>query len=143
MKILLINPDIPPTFWSFKNALKFISRKAIVPPLGLLTVAAMLPKDWETRLIDMTTTKLHDRDIKWADYVFITAMFIQRKSADEVIERCREFGKKIVVGGPMFVSIPEQYVHVDHLILKEAEVTLPLLIQDIKNDCARKVYNGI
>ena len=141
MKILLINPDIPPTFWSFKNALKFISRKAIVPPLGLLTVAAMLPKDWETRLIDMTTTKLHDRDIKWADYVFITAMFIQRKSADEVIERCREFGKKIVVGGPMFVSIPEQYVHVDHLILKEAEVTLPLLIQDIKNDCARKVYN--
>ena len=141
MKILLINPDIPPTFWSFKNALKFISRKAIVPPLGLLTVAAMLPKDWETRLIDMTTTKLHDRDIKWADYVFITAMFIQRKSADQVIERCQNIGRKIVVGGPLFTSIPEQYVHVDHLVLKEAEITLPLFIQDIKDGNPRKVYN--
>ena len=140
MNILLINPDLPPTFWSFKNALKFISRKAVVPPLGLLTVAAMLPKEWETKLVDMTTSKLHDRDIKWADYVFVTAMFIQRKSADQVIERCRKIGRKIVVGGPMFASIPEQYVHVDHLILKEAEVTLPLFIQDIKNGCARKVY---
>ncbi len=141
MKILLINPDIPPTFWSFKNALKFISRKAIVPPLGLLTVAAMLPKEWETRLIDMTTTKLHDRDIKWADYVFITAMFIQQKSADQVIEQCQNFGKKIVVGGPLFTSIPEQYVHVDHLVLKEAEITLPLFIKDIKDGNPRKVYN--
>ncbi|MHC4104629.1 MAG: B12-binding domain-containing radical SAM protein, partial [Planctomycetota bacterium] len=74
MKILLVNPDIPLTFWSFKNALKFISKKGFLPPLGLLTVAAMLPRDWETKLVDMTTTKLRDRDIKWADYVFITAM---------------------------------------------------------------------
>ena len=74
MKILLINPDIPLTFWSFKKALKFISRKAVVPPLGLLTVAAILPESWETKLVDMTTTRLRDRDIKWADYVFVTAM---------------------------------------------------------------------
>ena len=81
MKILLINPEIPPTFWGFKNALKFISKKALLPPLGLLTVAAMLPRDWETKLVDMATTKLRDSDIRWADYVFITAMQIQRKSA--------------------------------------------------------------
>ena len=141
MNILLVNPDIPPTFWSFKNALKFISRKAVVPPLGLLTVASLLPREWHTKLIDMTTAKLHDRDIKWADYVFITAMFIQRKSADEVIERCRKIGRKVVAGGPLFTSIPEQYVHVDHLVLKEAEKTLPLFIQDVRNGCARKVYN--
>jgi radical SAM superfamily enzyme YgiQ (UPF0313 family) len=141
MKILLINPDIPITFWSFKNALKFISRKAVVPPLGLLTVAAMLPKKWETKLVDMTTTKLRDSDIIWADYVFITAMFIQRKSADQVIERCQKIGRKIVVGGPLFTSIPEQYVHVDHLVLKEAEITLPLFIKDVQKGSPRKVYN--
>ncbi len=141
MKILLVNPDLPPTFWSFKNALKFVSRKALLPPLGLLTVAAMLPEEWETKLVDMTTMILRDRDIEWADYVFITAMFIQRKSADHVIERCRKIGRKIVVGGPMFTSIPEQYAHVDHLVLKEAEITLPLFIQDIKKGCTRKVYN--
>jgi radical SAM superfamily enzyme YgiQ (UPF0313 family) len=141
MKILLINPDIPLTFWSFKKALKFISRKAVVPPLGLLTVAALLPHEWETKLVDMTTSKLYDRDIKWADYVFITAMFIQRKSADQVIERCHKLGKKIVAGGPLFTSIPEKYVHVEHLVLKEAELTLPLFVQDIQNGCPRKVYN--
>jgi radical SAM superfamily enzyme YgiQ (UPF0313 family) len=141
MKILLVNPDIPLTFWSFKNALKFISRKAVVPPLGLLTVAAILPKNWDLKLIDMTTTKLRDRDIQWADYVFITAMLIQRKSADQVIERCRKIGTKVVAGGPLFTSLPEEYIHVDHLVLKEAELTLPLFVQDLQNGCPRKVYN--
>jgi len=141
MKILLINPDIPLTFWSFKNALKFISKKAFLPPLGLLTVAAMLPRNWETKLIDMTTTKLRDRDIQWADYVFITAMVIQRKSADQVIERCKKIGAKVVAGGPLFTSIPEQYAHVDHLVLKEAELTLPLFIRDLQKGCSKKLYN--
>jgi len=141
MKILLINPDIPLTFWSFKKALKFISRKAVVPPLGLLTVAAMLPKNWELKLIDMTTTKLRDRDIQWADYVFITAMLIQRKSAEQVIERCRKIGTKVVAGGPLFTSRPEQYAHVEHLVLNEAELTLPPFIRDLQNGCPEKVYN--
>ena len=141
MKILLINPDVPLTFWSFKNALKFTSRKAVVPPLGLLTVAAMLPRDWETKLVDMTTTKLRDRDIQWADYVFVTAMLIQQKSVDQVIERCKRIGTKVVAGGPLFTSLPEQYVHVDHLVLKEAELTLPLFIRDLQEGVARKVYN--
>ena len=141
MKILLINPDIPLTFWSFKKALKFISRKAVVPPLGLMTVAAILPRRWETKLVDMTTAKLRDRDIRWADYVFITAMLIQRKSADQVIERCRKLGTKVVAGGPLFTSLPEEYIHVDHLVLKEAELTLPLFVQDVQNGCPRKVYN--
>ena len=141
MKILLVNPDIPPTFWSFKKALKFISRKAVVPPLGLLTVAKILPQEWETKQVDMTTSKLHDRDLKWADYVFITAMFIQRKSADIVIERCHKLGKKVVADGPLFNGIPEQYEQVDHLLLREAEITLPLFVKDIQNGYARKVYH--
>ena len=141
MKILLVNPDIPLTFWSFKNALKFISKKAFLPPLGLLTVAGMLPRDWEIKLVDMTTTKLRDRDIQWADYVFITAMVIQRKSADQVIERCRKIGAKVVAGGPLFTSLPEEYVHVDHLVLKEAELTLPPFIKDLQEGYPRKLYN--
>ncbi|MFC1781754.1 B12-binding domain-containing radical SAM protein [Planctomycetota bacterium] len=141
MKILLINPEIPLTFWSFKKALKFISRKAVVPPLGLMTVASILPRDWQTKLVDMTTTKLRDRDIRWADYVFITAMHIQRKSADQIIEQCRNIGTKVVAGGPLFTSLPEQYVHVDHLVLKEAELTLPMFVEDVQNGCPRKVYN--
>lgn len=141
MKILLVNPDIPLTFWSFKNALKFISKKSFLPPLGLMTVAAMLPRNWETKLVDMTATKLRNRDIRWADYVFITAMVIQRKSADQVIERCRKIGTKVVAGGPLFTSVPEQYAHVDHLVLKEAELTLPPFIKDLQEGCPRKLYN--
>ena len=141
MKVLLVNPDVPDTFWGLKNALKFISKKSILPPLGLLTVAGMLPKDWEIKLLDMTTKKLRDRDIRWADYVFVTAMLIQQKSADQVIERCKKLGTKIAAGGPLFTSLPEQYLHVDHLVLKEGELTLPQFIRDVEAGCARKVYN--
>ena len=141
MKVLLVNPDVPETFWGLKNALKFISKKSILPPLGLLTVAGMLPKDWDIKLLDMTTARLRDRDIQWADYVFVTAMLIQKESAGQVIERCRKLGTKIVTGGPLFTSLPEQYVHVDHLVLKEAELTLPQFIRDLQAGCARKVYN--
>ncbi len=136
MKVLLVNPDVPDTFWGLKNALKFISKKSILPPLGLMTVAAMLPKEWEIRLRDMTVHKLRDRDIQWADYVFITSMQIQKISADQVIERCKKIGTKVVAGGPLFTSIPEQYMHVDHLVLKEAELTLPPFIRDLQKGCS-------
>ncbi len=82
LKILLVNPEVPNTFWSLKTALKFISKNALLPPLGLLTVAAMLPESFEKKLVDMNVTALHDRDILWADYVFITGMVIQKNSVD-------------------------------------------------------------
>ena len=94
MKILLVNPEVPTTFWSLKNALKFVSKKALLPPLGLLTVAAMLPKDFKQKLVDMNIAPLRDRDIRWADYVFISAMLIQKTSADQVIARCNGWGSK-------------------------------------------------
>ena len=81
MKILLVYPEFPDTFWSFKHALKFIRKKAGAPPLGLLTVAAMLPPDWEKRLVDLNVTSLTDEDLAWADYVFVSAMIVQRESA--------------------------------------------------------------
>ena len=131
MNILLVYPEYPDTFWSFKHALKFVSKKASFPPLGLLTVASMLPKDWDKKLIDMNAAKLKDEDILWADYVFISAMSIQSESADEIIRRCKSLGTKIVAGGPLFTSTPGNYKEVDHLVLNEAEITLPQFLHDV------------
>lgn len=141
MKILLVNPQVPTTFWSLKNALKFVSKKALLPPLGLLTVAAMLPKHYQKKLIDMNIAPLRDRDIRWADYVFISGMLIQKQSADQVIRRCNTLGVKVVAGGPLFISLPELYPTVDHLVLKEAELTLPKFLKDLEANCARHVYS--
>jgi len=140
MKILLVYPQYPDTFWSFKHALKFVSKKAAFPPLGLLTVAAMLPSGWEKKLVDMNVTRLTDDDIKWADYVFISAMVVQQNSVKEVITRCKGLSTRIVAGGPLFTTGYEDFDGVDHFVLGEAEVTLPLFLEDLEKGCARHVY---
>jgi radical SAM superfamily enzyme YgiQ (UPF0313 family) len=140
MKILLVYPKYPDTFWSFKHALKFVSKKASFPPLGLITVASLLPKDWYKRLIDMNAIKLTDDDILWADFIFLSAMSIQSESADEVIQRCKRLNAKIVAGGPLFTSIPEKYQNIDHLILNEAEITLPQFLGDLNKGIAKQKY---
>ena len=140
MKILLVYPHYPDTFWSFRHALKFIGRKASFPPLGLLTVAAMLPVEWQKRLVDMNVRLLGDEELAWADYVFISAMTIQRKSAQEVIARCRQLGVKTVAGGPLFTACHDDFPEVDHLVLGEAELTLPLFLNDLRNGGARHLY---
>ena len=140
MKILLVYPHYPDTFWSFRHALKFIGRKASFPPLGLLTVAAMLPGEWEKKLVDMNVRLLSDEDLEWADYVFISAMTIQRKSAQEVIARCRQMGVKTVAGGPLFTACHDDFSDVDHLVLGEAELTLPPFLADLCSGQARHLY---
>jgi len=140
MKILLVYPEYPDTFWSFKHALKFVSKKAAFPPLGLLTVAAMLPEEWEKKLVDMNVTRLTDSDIKWADYVFIGAMVVQKESAKEVITRCKKLGTKIVAGGPMFTTGYKEFDGVDHFVLGEAEVTLYPFLEDLNEGHARHIY---
>ncbi len=140
MKILLVYPKYPDTFWSFKYALKFVSKKAAFPPLGLLTVAAMLPGDWEKKLVDMNVNGLNDSDIKWADYVFISAMTVQKKSVKEVIARCKHLGAKIVAGGPLFTAGFEEFVEIDHFILGEAENTLQLFLGDLDEGHAQHIY---
>ncbi len=131
MNILLVYPQFPETFWGFKYALKFISKKATDPPLGLLTVAAMLPEFWEKKLVDMNVAALGDDDLEWADYVFISAMSVQRQSVEDISKRCRKLKKTTVAGGPLFMSFPDDFPEIDHLVLSEAESALPLLIEDI------------
>ena len=142
MKVLFIYPKYPETFWSFKYALKIINKKAAYPPLGLLTVAAMLPIEWGKKLIDMNVSRLKDKDIDWADYVFISAMIVQRESAKEVILKCKDRRKKVVAGGPLFTMEPEKYNEVDHLILGEAEIVLKEFLKDLEKGTAKKVYKA-
>jgi radical SAM superfamily enzyme YgiQ (UPF0313 family) len=140
MKVLLLYPEFPDTFWSFKHALKFIWKKASLPPLGLLTVAAMLPPEWEQRLVDLNVRKLTDKQLRWADLVLISAMIAQRPAAKALIARCRAAGKTIVAGGPLFTSAHEEYPEVDHFVLNEAEVTLPGFLRDLARGGADRVY---
>jgi radical SAM superfamily enzyme YgiQ (UPF0313 family) len=140
MRILLVYPSFPETFWSYKHALKIISKKALEPPLGLLTIAAMLPVEWEKKLIDMNVTDLTDEYILWADYVFISAMQVQKDATKSVISRCNQLKRKTVVGGPLFTRGHEEFHGVDHFVLGEAEVTLPLFLSDLAQSCPKPVY---
>ncbi len=140
MKILLVSPRVPDTFWSFRHALRFISKKAGEPPLGLLTVAAMLPAEWQKALVDLNIRALEDSEIAWADYVFLSAMSIQEASARTIIERCNNLGTKVVAGGPLFTSRHDEFEGVSHFVLNEAEITLPPFLDDLANGCAQPLY---
>ena len=144
MKILLVYPRYPDTFWSFKHVLRFINKSALLPPLGLLTVAAMLPPEWERKLVNLNTDTLQDRDIKWADYVFISAMIVQQSSVRAIINRCKALETKIVAGGPLFTTGCEEFGFddIDHLILSEAENIMPRLVQDLENGSAKHIYKA-
>ncbi len=143
MNILMIYPRYPVTFWSFKYILKYISKKAAFPPLGLLTVAAMLPEEWNLQLVDLNIQKLNQKDLEWADYVMISAMLVQKDSVREILENCKQLKKKVIAGGPLFTGKPEAYADlVDHLILNEAECTLPQFLADLENGTPKKVYRS-
>jgi radical SAM superfamily enzyme YgiQ (UPF0313 family) len=133
MKILLVFPKYPASFWSFKYALRFISKKAAVPPLGLITVSAMLPESWQKKVVDMNVSALLTSDIVWADYVFISAMYIQKESVNHIIKECLKHKTKIVAGGPLFTQEYDNYAEIDHFILNEAEITLPPFLKDLES----------
>ncbi len=142
MKILMVYPRYPDTFWSFRHALKMASLKASFPPLGLLTVASMLPQDWEIKLTDMNADRLKDTDITWADYVFISAMTVQEASVRDVIKRTHELGKPVVAGGPVFTTGHDDFPEVDHFVLGEAEVTLAPFVADMLAGKPKRLYQA-
>jgi radical SAM superfamily enzyme YgiQ (UPF0313 family) len=142
MKVLLINPEYPDTYWSFRHALPFDGKRSAFPPLGLLTISAMLPPTWQRRLVDLNVRALKDSDIEWADVVFATAMIVQRESLDTVVARCKARGKRVVIGGPYVTTSAENLPDADHIFLGEAETTLPEFIADLERGEAKRVYQA-
>jgi radical SAM superfamily enzyme YgiQ (UPF0313 family) len=142
MNALLIYPESPQTFWSLTHALRLINKKAASPPLGLLTVAAMLPEEWDVRLVDQNVARLTDADLRWADCALISAMIVQRESARRSIARCKEAGLTVIAGGPLFSTEREEFEDVDHFVLGEAEVTLQPFLAEFERGRARRVYRS-
>lgn len=142
MRVLLLYPRFPDTFWSLRHALKFVRKESALPPLGLLTVAAMLPSDWELRLVDLNVRRLRPVDLAWADLAMISAMGVQGDSARELVAACHGAGLKVVAGGPLFTAEPERFPEVDHLVLNEAELTLPAFLADLAAGRAERVYRS-
>jgi radical SAM superfamily enzyme YgiQ (UPF0313 family) len=142
MKVLLLNPEFPDTYWSFRHALPFEGKRCAFPPLGLLTVSALLPRSWERRLVDMNVRRLKDSDIEWADIVFATAMLVQKESLREAVKRCKALGKRVVLGGPYVTTTIEDLPEADHIFLGEAETTLPQFVQDLERGEAKRSYKA-
>jgi radical SAM superfamily enzyme YgiQ (UPF0313 family) len=142
MKILLISPQTPDTFWSFKHALRFVSRKASMAPLGLLTVAAMLPPEWELKLVDLNVARLKDEDLRRADYVLLGAMIVQKDSVREIVARCAALGKIVIAGGPLFTTGHELFLEIQHFVLGEAEEVMPQVVADMLSGNLKPVYQA-
>ena len=142
MKVLLVNPEFPDTYWSFRHALPFEGKRCAFPPLGLLTVSALLPPSWERKLVDLNIQSLKSSDIEWADMVFATAMLVQKDSLKQVVKRCKARGKRVVVGGPYVTTSVEELPDADHIFLGEAETTLPQFIEDLARGEAKRSYQA-
>src|SRR5687768_9867003 len=131
MKVLMVNPEFPDTYWSFRHALPFERKRCAFPPLGLLTVSSLLPKSWERRLVDLNVRSIKDAEIEWADIVFVTGMLVQKDSLHEVVNKCKALGKRVVLGGPYVTTTVEDLPHADHIFIGEAETTLPEFVADL------------
>jgi radical SAM superfamily enzyme YgiQ (UPF0313 family) len=142
MNILFVYPEYPPTYWSFRFAVPFQRRKAAYPPLGIMTIAPLIPKEWKKRVVDLNTTTLEDKDLKWADLVMISAMIVQKDSAQETIRRARALGKTIVAGGPLWAIESSHTDPVDHIIVGEAEFLIGEFLSDFADGKAKPVYEN-
>jgi radical SAM superfamily enzyme YgiQ (UPF0313 family) len=131
MKILLVEPRTPETFWSLRHALRFVGKRAANPPLGLLTVAGMLPREWSYRVADLNCEDLSDTDIRWADYVLVSAMQIHFRAVAEIARRCHALDRKVIGGGPLFTVNPEDNPGVDHVFVGEVEELATGLAADL------------
>jgi radical SAM superfamily enzyme YgiQ (UPF0313 family) len=142
MKILLVSPKTPNTFWSFEHVLRFVARKAAFPPLGLLTVAAMLPSDWELKVVDLNVEDLDESTILWADYVLLSAMIVHQESVREIVRLCKSAGRPVVAGGPLFTTGHENFPEIPHFVLGEAEDVIAELIADMRAGAVKNVYRA-
>ncbi|MEL6223960.1 MAG: DUF4070 domain-containing protein [Cyanobacteria bacterium J06627_8] len=134
MRALLVYPRFPKTFWSYEKILELVNRKVLLPPLGLVTVAAILPQSWEFKLVDCNIRDVTDDEWAWADIVIMSAMIVQKGDILTQIAKAKQHGKRIAVGGPYPTSMPQEMrdAGVDYLILDEGEITLPLFVEALE-----------
>jgi radical SAM superfamily enzyme YgiQ (UPF0313 family) len=143
MNVLLIYPRNPDTFWSFQHVLRFVSKKSAFPPLGLLTVAAMLPTTWSLRLVDLNVRPLRGADLHWADYVFLSGMIVHKSSAHEIAARCAAHGKSVIAGGPLFTTGHREFPEIPHFVLGEAENVITDLVRDMERGTVQPLYRSM
>jgi len=136
----MIYPEFPDTFWSFKHALPFEGKRSAFPPLGLLTVSALLPSHWERRLVDLNVRRLKDSDLAWADVVFLSGMIVQGPSMKEQIARAKRHGLRTVVGGPIVSAKHPSIAEADHAVEGEAEEIISQLAADLERGEAQPHY---
>lgn len=142
MRILLVYPEYPDTYWSFRHALHFEGKRSAFPPLGLLTIASLLPPDWERRLVDLNVQQLTAADLAWAELVFVSAMLTQKVPLEQVVAQCKAQGKRVAVGGPYVTSNAAALPLADHLFLGEAETTLPEFVRDLAHGEPKRIYEA-
>jgi radical SAM superfamily enzyme YgiQ (UPF0313 family) len=142
LKILLVYPRNPDGFWSFKHVMRFVAKRSAFPPLGLLTVAAMLPAHWEVKLVDENVTPLAERDIAWADWVMLSGMIVHREPAREIARRCAALGRPVIAGGPLFTTGHRDFPEIRHFVLGEAEEVIGELVADMENGTVKAQYRA-
>jgi len=141
IKVLMVWPSFPPSFWGFEGVLEMIPERAMTPPLGLITVAALCPATWQIRLIDHAFEELRDTDLQWADLVMVSAMHAQRADALATLARARSMGRRTFVGGPWASTDPEAVLQVaDHVMVGEAEEAFPGIAAALENGTAHALY---
>jgi radical SAM superfamily enzyme YgiQ (UPF0313 family) len=140
MRILMVYPQTPGTFWSLNHVLRLVRKRSAYPPLGLLTVAAMLPAEWEIKLIDMNVDRLTRDHLVWADCVMVSGMIVHKTAIHEIVERCRRLSKVVIAGGPLFATDHASFPDIHHFVLGEAEDLMPQLIEDMERGTVKHTY---
>src|SRR3990167_2070953 len=142
MNALLIYPEWPDTYWSFKHALPFEGKRSAYPPLGLMTVSAMLPPHWKKRLVDTNIRPLTEADFQWADVAMLSGMLVHKNEILDILARCRKRGLRTVIGGPVTSSVAELPQHADHVVIGEAEDIVAGLAADLERGAAKPLYQA-
>ncbi len=144
MRVLLIYPVFPKTFWSYEKILELVDRKVLLPPLGLVTVAAILPQAWDFKLVDRNIRPVTDAEWAWADVAIFSAMIVQKDDLVEQIREAKRRGKRVAVGGPYPTSVPEEALNAgaDYMILDEGEITLPMFVEAIERGDTSGIFRS-
>ena len=144
MRVLLLYPRFPQSFWSFDKALALINRKSLLPPLSLVTVAAILPQEWEFRLVDCNVRAITEAEWEWAEVVILSAMIVQKEDFLNQIQEAKQRGKRVAVGGPYSTALPHEATAAgaDYLVLDEGEITLPMFVAALERGDRQGVFRA-